>query len=184
MDLIPNDLVIQIALYTDNPEDLLQLFNLNTLYSYLQLINYRYPKYLHKNLHKYDTKSIYLSLITLENIIKNRTVDDMPYLVSDDSNIFKNSYIEVTLDNYEWAECSLATDEKIYPLVRYMMLEKFVNVYHSNIDSIIIHDDLETFINVNISNEAIYDILKTVSEYHAINIQKHIFSEKINLNLH
>jgi hypothetical protein len=120
MELVfPNELIIQIASFIDNYEDLLQLFNLDNPSSYLFLINYKYSKYIHKNLYKYDTKLIYASLITVENTIKNR---EPGYMIVA-WNLYKD-HVKADINDYRWAETSLTQDERIYPLVKYMMLEK------------------------------------------------------------
>lgn len=156
---IPNELIIQIAVYINNYEDLLQLFNLENQSSYLFLISLKYPKYTHKNLYKHDAKSIYKGLTLLH------------------ANYNKG---KLNLNNYKWAETSYSRTNGVYPLVKYMMLEGFCDV---NAKTIIFNDDVTTFYQFK-KSISIANCYEYIFKYNAVRILEYlIYKDTVNNNI-
>lgn len=60
--------------YQDQIEKFLKVFDIDQPISYIQLINKRYPMYIHRNLFKYNSKAIYYGLLQVELYHKSKEI--------------------------------------------------------------------------------------------------------------
>ncbi len=167
MDVVlPREILLEV-LVPLNRDDLVKfesLYNLDTR-DYLFLMNERFPKYVRPNLYKYDVKTIYHSLLKWTK-----------YTDVSDYNRYYYKLTNLVGSYYQY----------YYPIIRYMILENFTNMYDNGYDNnnwshsisllgdtIIKTDDLEMFIKINCSIH-----LTILLANKPINILKYLLSLK------
>lgn len=140
--VLPREILLEVIVYL-NKDDLGKcegLYNLNTP-DYLFLVRERFPSYLRPNLYRYEVKTIYHILLKW-----------IKYIDVSDYNNYYNKLTNLVGDYYQY----------YYPIIRYMILENFTNMYDNGYDNnnwyhrisllgdtIIKTDDLEMFIKIN-----------------------------------
>lgn len=128
MELLPDELLVEIAAYLDYKEFVTIEAQFKN-YNYIRLMELKFPKFYNKNLYTYDVRSIYRSLLFVYYNHYNR--------------YYKIDYSESNINNLVCLYYHVRNDLiVIYELIRYIYIEIINSI--SNINPLLDKDDVDT----------------------------------------